>query len=60
MAILLLLLPLSVVLVGVAIYWFLWAVDHRQFDDIEQQAIRALVEESDDHCNQTQTREHKP
>ena len=42
MEILLLLIPLSIVLVGTAIYWFVWAVDHRQFEDLDAKAIEAL------------------
>ena len=42
MEILFLLIPLSMILVGTAIYWFLWAVDHEQFEDLERHAVEAL------------------
>ena len=45
MAILLLLLPLSIVLVGLAIYWFMWAVEHKQFEDIDKHSLHALAED---------------
>ena len=47
MEILLLLIPLSLVLLGIAIRAFLWAVDHHQFDDLERHAIEALQDESE-------------
>lgn len=47
MQILLLLIPLSVVLVGTAIYWFVWAVDNDQMDDLDRYAVEAL-EDTDD------------
>lgn len=45
MAILLLLLPLSIVLVGLAIYWFMWAVENKQFEDIDKHSLHALAED---------------
>ena len=45
MAILLLLLPLSILLVGTAIYWFLWAVDNAQFENVDKEGVRALQDD---------------
>ncbi|PIV33411.1 MAG: cbb3-type cytochrome oxidase assembly protein CcoS, partial [Lysobacterales bacterium CG02_land_8_20_14_3_00_62_12] len=39
MNILLILVPVSVVLVGLAIWAFFWAVDNGQFDDLESPAL---------------------
>ena len=46
MEILVLLIPLSIVLVGCAIYGFIWAVNNQQFDHLDQCAYEAI---SDDH-----------
>ena len=42
MAILLLLIPLSLMLLGVAIWAFAWAVRRGQFDDLDTPAIDIL------------------
>ncbi|MCC5885484.1 MAG: cbb3-type cytochrome oxidase assembly protein CcoS [Gammaproteobacteria bacterium] len=39
------LIPLSVVLVLVAVRAFVWAVRTRQFDDLDREAARILFEE---------------
>ncbi len=44
MEILLMLLPLSFVLVAVAIAAFNWAVNHGQFDELERHAVEVLDE----------------
>jgi cbb3-type cytochrome oxidase maturation protein len=46
MSILLLLIPLSLVLLGVAIGAFVWAVRRGQFDDLDAAAIDILVEDA--------------
>jgi cbb3-type cytochrome oxidase maturation protein len=45
MTILLLLIPLSLVLLGAAIWAFAWAVRSGQFDDLETPAIDILAED---------------
>jgi cbb3-type cytochrome oxidase maturation protein len=63
MSILLLLVPLSVMLLGVAVWAFVWAVKRGQFDDLDTPALdilagddrpaeatRARVAEHDDHA----------
>jgi cbb3-type cytochrome oxidase maturation protein len=37
-----LLIPLSLVLLGGAVWAFFWAVDHEQFDELEQQGDKIL------------------
>ena len=45
MSILLLLIPLSLVLLGIAIWAFVWAVRRGQFDDLDSAALDILVDE---------------
>ena len=45
MDIIFLLLPLSLILVGVIVAAILWAVKTRQFDDLEGPAYRILMDE---------------
>lgn len=45
MTILLLLVPISLVLLGVAIWAFVWAVRRGQFDDLDTPAIDILRED---------------
>jgi cbb3-type cytochrome oxidase maturation protein len=40
-----LLIPLSLVLVGVAVWAFFWAVEHGQFEGLEDPAQAALEED---------------
>lgn len=44
MSILLLLIPLSVMLLGLAIWAFAWAVKKGQFDDLDTPALDILVD----------------
>jgi cbb3-type cytochrome oxidase maturation protein len=45
MAILLMLVPISLVLLGLAIWAFVWAVRCGQFDDLDAAALDVLIEE---------------
>jgi len=47
MEILYLLIPLSLVLVGVIVWIFLWAVRSGQFDDLEGPAHQILMDDDD-------------
>lgn len=47
MEILYLLIPLALVLLGVAIWAFMWAVRSGQFDDLEGPAHRILMDDDD-------------
>ncbi|UNK48779.1 cbb3-type cytochrome oxidase assembly protein CcoS [Lysobacter sp. S4-A87] len=46
MTILLLLVPISLVLLGIAIWAFVWAVRRGQFDDLDTPAIDILREDA--------------
>ncbi|HZP67798.1 MAG TPA: cbb3-type cytochrome oxidase assembly protein CcoS [Rudaea sp.] len=46
MNIILVLIPLSVVLLGVAVCAFFWGVNHAQFDDLDTPALMPLSDES--------------
>lgn len=47
-----LLVPLSLVLVGIAVWGFFWAVDRGQFEDLEDGAQAALEEDRfDEACD---------
>lgn len=45
MTILLVLIPIGVVLLGIAIAFFVWAVRNGQFDDLESEGSRILFED---------------
>jgi len=65
MEILYLLIPLSLVLVGVIIWVFLWAVRSGQFDDLEGPAHQILMDDDRPHIGQSdnsadETREKPP
>jgi len=45
MRILLLMIPISIVLLGIAIWAFVWAVRRGQFDDLDTPALDILVDD---------------
>jgi len=45
MNILLVLIPISLLLIGVAVWAFFWAVNRGQFDDLETPALRILEDD---------------
>ncbi|QTF93564.1 cbb3-type cytochrome oxidase assembly protein CcoS [Halomonas sp. BM-2019] len=47
MSILYLLIPLSLTLLGLAVWAFFWAVKHDQFEDLEGPAHRILFDEDE-------------
>ncbi len=47
MSILYLLIPLSLILLGLAVWAFFWAVRHDQFEDLEGPAHRILFDDDD-------------
>ncbi len=53
-----LLIPLSVVLVLLAVRAFVWAVRTRQFDDLDREASRILFEESSQSGQQPEDQRH--
>jgi len=46
MNIILLLIPLSIVLLALAVWAFFWAVNHAQFDDLDTPALTPLAEDA--------------
>lgn len=46
MNIILLLIPISLVLLGIGIAAFFWAVDHAQFDDLDTPALTPLADDA--------------
>ena len=48
MEILYLLIPLGLIVLGVAVWGFLWAVKTGQFDDLEGPAHRILMDDDDE------------
>lgn len=46
MTMLLILVPVSLLLVGLAIWAFFWAVDQGQFDDLDAPALAPLLDET--------------
>ena len=59
MEIIYLLIPLSLVLVGVIVWAFFWAVRSRQFDDLEGPAHRILMDDDDVHDTPAANAEHR-
>ena len=47
MSILYLLIPLSLILLGLAVWAFFWAVKHDQFEDLEGPAYHILFDEDE-------------
>lgn len=45
MSILAILVPLSLLLVGVAVWAFFWAADSGQFDDLDSPALDAILDD---------------
>jgi len=60
MDILYLLIPLSLVLVGVIVWVFMWAIRSGQFDDLEGPAYRILMDDDDAVDRPRQDDEDKP
>ena len=48
MSILIILIPVSVLLVAMAIWAFLWAVDNGQFDDLDTPSLNVLFDDARD------------
>lgn len=46
MTILLILIPVTLLVMGIAIALFFWAVNHQQFDDLDASAILPLLEDA--------------
>lgn len=48
MEVLALLVPLSIVLVGAALWFFVWAADHDQFEDLDVHGMDILEDTGED------------
>lgn len=48
MNIILALIPVTLLVVALAVRLFFWAVNHQQFDDLDSPAILPLLEDADD------------
>lgn len=48
MEIIYLLVPLGLIFLGAAIWFFFWAVKHQQFDDMDGPAHRILMDDRDE------------
>lgn len=59
MTILYLLIPLSLILLGLAVWAFFWAVKNDQFDDLEGPAHRILFDEDDNDLSPEQRRQRQ-
>ena len=46
MNILLVLIPVTLLVIGIAVVLFFWAVNHSQFDDLDTPALTPLSEDS--------------
>ena|GEM_PF-78298 len=58
---LLLLVPISLVLLGIAIWAFVWAVRRGQFDDLDTPALDILADDEDDRREARSTQpDHNP
>tara|TARA_R110002012_G_scaffold169997_1_gene334114 strand:+ start:207 stop:449 length:243 start_codon:yes stop_codon:yes gene_type:complete len=59
MTILYLLIPLSLILLGLAVWAFFWAVKNDQFDDLEGPAHRILFDEDENDLSPEQRRQQQ-
>ena len=57
MKILFLLIPLSLLLLGIALWAFFWAVRSGQFDDLDSPAYRILLDDDEPREDDTEDRE---
>ena len=60
MNVLILLIPLGLIVVGIAIWGFVWAVRSGQFDDLEGPAHRILMDEDDPRIPHLKAAKDKP
>ncbi|MBA2779949.1 cbb3-type cytochrome oxidase assembly protein CcoS [Billgrantia kenyensis] len=59
MTILYLLIPLSLILLGLAVWAFFWAVKHDQFEDLEGPAHRILFDEDENDLTQEERKRRR-
>ena len=51
MNILLVLIPVTLLVIGIAVAVFFWAVNHQQFDDLDSPGVLPLLDTIDDHAS---------
>lgn len=57
MNIIFIMIPMAIVLVAVAVFFFFWAANSKQFDDLDSPAYRILLDDERDAVMQTQTKQ---
>ncbi len=45
MEIIFVLVPISILLIGIAIAWFIWAVNNDQFEDLDREGFEILFDD---------------
>lgn len=53
MNIIFIMIPMAIVLVAVAVFFFFWAANSKQFDDLDSPAYRILLDDERDAVMQT-------
>jgi cbb3-type cytochrome oxidase maturation protein len=60
MNILLVLIPVTLVVVGVAVALFFWAVNHQQFDDLDSPGVLPLMDDPPEPVSLAETTDDDP
>ncbi|EIL99804.1 cytochrome C oxidase Cbb3 [Rhodanobacter thiooxydans] len=60
MNILLVLIPVTLLIVGVGVWLFFWAVNHQQFDDLDSPAVLPLLDDPPKPAPPAKTPPHDP
>ncbi|KZC36435.1 MULTISPECIES: cbb3-type cytochrome oxidase assembly protein CcoS [Rhodanobacter] len=60
MNILLVLIPVTLLIVGVGVWLFFWAVNHQQFDDLDSPAALPLLDEPPEPAPPAEPPKHDP
>lgn len=60
MNILLALIPVTLLVIAVAVALFFWAVNHQQFDDLDSPAVLPLLDDSDEPATPADPEKHDP
>jgi cbb3-type cytochrome oxidase maturation protein len=58
--ILLALIPVTLLVIAVAVALFFWAVNHQQFDDLDSPAVLPLMDDSDEPAAPADPEKHDP
>ncbi|MGY0399476.1 MAG: cbb3-type cytochrome oxidase assembly protein CcoS [Ostreibacterium sp.] len=59
MSILFIMIPMAIVLVAMAVFFFFWAANNKQFDDLDSPAYRILLDDERDAVMQSVTPSHQ-